>query len=138
MPAGTRHHVEVEGKGIAIFNVHGTFFALRDTCPHRGARLSAGTIVGSIKASRPGCYEYDPSQKFIKCPWHGWEYDLETGQSWFDPKNHRVRAFPVTIEGGDTLLAGNASTDPVRRLPGPYIAETVQVIVEDDYVVVEL
>jgi 3-phenylpropionate/trans-cinnamate dioxygenase ferredoxin subunit len=130
LPPGAKRHVDVEGRDIAVFNVGGKFFALRDTCPHRGAPLSAGTIVGSITAREPGCYAYDPQRKFVKCPWHGWEYDLETGQSWFDPLRSRVRPYPVTVETGDALLD--------ERRPGPYVAETVAITVEGAYVVVEV
>jgi 3-phenylpropionate/trans-cinnamate dioxygenase ferredoxin subunit len=137
MPPGTKRHIEVVGRGIAVFNVAGRFFALRDTCPHRGGPLSAGTIVGSITSTMPGYYEYDPVRKFIKCPWHGWEYDLETGQSSFDPANRRVRAYPVAIKAGAALLAEPAPPAGDRQ-PGPYVVEKVDIRVAGDYVVVEV
>jgi 3-phenylpropionate/trans-cinnamate dioxygenase ferredoxin subunit len=129
LPPGTRRRIEVNGRGIAIFNDRGTFYALRDVCPHRGARLSDGTVVGSVTASGPGCYETDPARRLVKCPWHGWEFDLSTGQSWCDPEHARVRSYDVTVEQGAALATG----EPV---PGPYVAETVEISVEDDYVVI--
>jgi 3-phenylpropionate/trans-cinnamate dioxygenase ferredoxin subunit len=85
-----------------------------------------------LSATVPGCYQYDRGRTLVRCPWHGWEFDLATGQSWFDPKRERVRSYPVSIEPGRALLA------PPDPRPGPYVAETVRVSVEDDYVVIEL
>jgi nitrite reductase/ring-hydroxylating ferredoxin subunit len=139
MPAGSRNRVEVGGRAIAIFNIEGRFFALRDVCPHQGAYLSAGKIVGSVSASAPGCYEYDATRKLVKCPWHGWEFDVATGQSWFDPEKQRVRPYPVSVEPGErvavTAVPPAAGT---RSMPGPFVAETIPISVEDDYVVVEV
>jgi nitrite reductase/ring-hydroxylating ferredoxin subunit len=128
MPPGTRHRAEVDGRGIAIFNVDGTFYALRDVCPHQGARLSDGIIVGEVTADCPGEYQFDPG-RHVRCPWHGWEYDLATGQSSYDPENDRVRAYDVSVEPGAALTG---------RQPGPFVAETVPISVENDYVVLEV
>jgi nitrite reductase/ring-hydroxylating ferredoxin subunit len=136
MPPGTQSRVEVEGRGIAVFNDGGSFFALRDICPHQGAHLSAGTVVGAVRSSAPGCFDYDGTRKLVRCPWHGWEYELATGQSWFDPTHNRVRTLPVSVEPGSALLEPEDGS--AGRRPGPYVAETVPISVEDDYVVVEL
>jgi 3-phenylpropionate/trans-cinnamate dioxygenase ferredoxin subunit len=128
LPPGTRRRVEIDGRAIAIFNVDGELYALRDVCPHQGAPLSAGVVCGELKAERPGEYRFESTRRHVKCPWHGWEYDLATGQSWYDPGpgGDRVRSFQVTVEPGRNVL------------PGPYVAETVPISVEDDYVLVEL
>jgi 3-phenylpropionate/trans-cinnamate dioxygenase ferredoxin subunit len=133
VPPGTQRQVVVAGRTVALFNTGGTFRALRDVCPHRGAQLSQGTVVRSVTASAPGCYELDANRVLVKCPWHGWEFDLETGQSWCEPVKQRVRPYPVSVEPGERLVA--ADTGPQ---PGPYVAETITVSVEDDYIVVEL
>jgi 3-phenylpropionate/trans-cinnamate dioxygenase ferredoxin subunit len=130
-PSGTVRRVEVEGRGIAVFNTDGRFFALRDACPHQGARLSAGSVIGTVTADRPGCYRYDADRKLVRCPWHGWEYELATGRSWFDPEHNRVRPFQVAVESGESLVGEG-------RQPGPYVAETIRISIEDDYVVIEL
>ena len=128
MPPGTRRQVTAGGRDIAVFNVDGTFYALKNVCPHRGAQLSAGTVVGSLTAPCAGSYEYDESQMFVKCPWHGWEFDLATGQSYCEPERERVKPYAVTVERGAQL----------DREPGPYVAETVPIAVEDEYVVVKI
>ena len=45
-------------------------------------------------------YEHCREGEIIRCPWHGWEFDLRTGQSWFDPRAVRVRRYDVSVEPG--------------------------------------
>jgi nitrite reductase/ring-hydroxylating ferredoxin subunit len=66
----------------------------------------------------------------LACPWHGWEYDLATGQSFLGPGEPRVKSYDVTVERGDRVEGGD-------RVPGPYVAETFPVHVEEDYVVID-
>jgi len=54
---GSGHVTEVNGQSIAIFNVDGTFFALDNTCAHRGGPLGEGELDGEV----------------VTCPWHGWK-----------------------------------------------------------------
>ena len=125
IPPGTRKLAQVNGRAIVVFNLGGEFFALNDRCPHRGGSLHRGVQTGLVEASEPGCYRYSRRGEMIKCPWHGWEFDVRTGQSWCDPSRVRTRRYAVSVEPGSGLVAG------------PYVAETVPVKVEDDYVVVE-
>jgi nitrite reductase/ring-hydroxylating ferredoxin subunit len=134
LPPGTARRVEVGGRSIAVFNAGGDFFALRDVCPHQGACLSKGLVVEAVTSERPGHYAFDPSRRLVRCPWHGWEYELATGRSWFDPAHNRVRAYPVSVQSGASVLAAPAG----ERVPGPYAVETFAIAVENDYVVVEL
>lgn len=127
VPPGTARSFKVGGRAIAIYNVAGRFYALRDACPHQGAALSGGTVVGAVRASQPGCYEFNPRERVVRCPWHGWEYDLATGQSYYSPRK-RVRSYPASVQPGAGLAAR----------PGPYVAETFPISVENDYVVVDL
>jgi 3-phenylpropionate/trans-cinnamate dioxygenase ferredoxin subunit len=132
-PPGSRTRVEVEGRAIALFHENG-FFALRDQCPHMGGPLSAGTVWGAVSADGPGCYDYRPERKFVRCPWHGWEYDVATGQSWYKPDTDRVKAYQVSVETGGAIL----ESEPGELVPGPYVAESYKVMVENEYVVVEV
>jgi nitrite reductase/ring-hydroxylating ferredoxin subunit len=63
--------------------------------------------------------------EMVRCPWHGWEFDIRTGQSWCEPAKVRARAYPTEIAAGAEVVKG------------PYVAETVLVTVEEQYVVVE-
>jgi 3-phenylpropionate/trans-cinnamate dioxygenase ferredoxin subunit len=124
-PAGTRRLVDVRGRAIVVFNVNGEFFALANRCPHQGGSLAQGHLVGLIEASEPGCYRYSRRGEIIRCPWHGWEFDLRTGKSWCEPQRVRARQFAVSVAPG------------AKVVEGPYVAETFPVRVEDDYVVIE-
>ena len=53
----------IEGQKIALFNVEGTYYAIGDTCTHRGGPLSEGDVQGTR----------------VTCPWHGADFDLKTG-----------------------------------------------------------
>lgn len=126
IPPGGRKIVTVRGREIGVFNVGGDYYALLNRCPHQGAELCKGTLVGLATAAEPGRFELTREGEMLKCPWHGWEYDVRTGQSWCDPEDTKVRAYPVTLEPGAALVKG------------PFIAETFEVTVERDYVVIEV
>jgi nitrite reductase/ring-hydroxylating ferredoxin subunit len=133
-PPGSGRRIEIGRRAIAIFNAGGRLYALRDACPHQGAPLSRGVMLGRLRASAPGEYEYEPDCRYVRCPWHGWEYNLATGQSSYDPLRDRVRAYEVTVTPGSELM----DTIGEHRIPGPYVAETIPISVEDNYVVVEV
>ena len=92
IPPGERKLVILEGREIGVFNVHGEFYALRNRCPHQGGALCKGRVSGFVTARVPGEYEYTRKGEILRCPWHGWEYDIKTGQSWVDPSSVRVRS----------------------------------------------
>ena len=127
IPPGSCKIVEIKGRSIGVFNVHGDYYALRNRCPHEGAPLCAGPVTGLRQADTPGNYKYSRAGEIIRCPWHGWEFDIKTGQSWFDPAKVRVRPYPVTVE-----------SDVSGYQLGPYEAETYPVSVENSYIVVDL
>ena len=101
IPPGERRIVELEGRSIGVFNVHGTFYALRNTCPHQAAPLCLGAIKGMTMPSRPGEYVWAREGEIIRCPWHGWEFDITTGRSIFNPHRIRVATYEVTVEADD-------------------------------------
>jgi 3-phenylpropionate/trans-cinnamate dioxygenase ferredoxin subunit len=123
---GTCKIFSVKGREIGIFNLAGEYFALANRCPHAGGPLRAGRIVALVRSDAPGHYRLERHQEFLRCPWHGWEYDIRTGQSWCDPTSVAARQFQVTVEPGASLVKG------------PYVAETFPVAIEEDYLVVEL
>jgi 3-phenylpropionate/trans-cinnamate dioxygenase ferredoxin subunit len=126
LPPGARKVVEVENREIALFNVEGRLHALLNRCPHGGAAICSGVITGLAQSDGPGDYRMERRGEFLRCPWHGWEFDMATGQSWCDPRRMKLRPFDVSLEAGADLVRG------------PYVAERYPVTVEDAYVVVEL
>lgn len=97
IPPGGCKIVTVERREIGVFNVDGEYFALRNRCPHQGAALCAGHVLPALRSERPGDYSLG-GERLLQCPWHGWEFDLRTGRSWFDPRSMRVRAYKVGLE----------------------------------------
>ncbi len=118
IPPGTRKIVEAGHRSIGIFNVQGTFYALRNACPHQGAPLCTGRIIGLTVSDEPGESHYEREGEIIRCPWHGWEFDICTGRAIVDPTHTRVRSYQVTLE--------------------PPSVETYPVTVEDELVVVHV
>jgi len=123
LPPGARRIVEIKGRSIGVFNVGGAFYALRNACPHQGAPLCLGSVQGTAAASRPGEYEWERDGEILRCPWHGWEFDLTTGRSVFNPHKVRVRSYDVTV-------VGEGDEDPT--------VETYPVSVEDGIVLVHV
>ena len=152
LPPGTRKIVEVAGRQVGVFNINGEFFALLNRCPHQGGPLCEGRLAGRLEVEAPGeAFSYTRAGEILRCPWHSWEYDIRTGQSWFNPARVRVRAYEVDVAPGEavedaspaaevTAIEGSGVRTPgmsdLRK--GPYVAETFPVSIEDRYVVVEI
>ncbi|MEM7033841.1 MAG: Rieske (2Fe-2S) protein [Chloroflexota bacterium] len=100
---GERKIISINGREIGIFNVAGKFYAMRNHCPHKGAPLCLGRIGPLITS--PGVTQIEQSQtdKIIRCPWHLWNFSLETGQSIHNPRQ-RVRTYTVRVEDDEIVL----------------------------------
>ncbi len=136
LPPGSRKIVEVAGKSIGVFNVHGSYHAIRNVCPHQLAPLCEGAVTGTAISDGPGHGEWVRDGELIRCPWHGWEFEIATGQSVFNPHRCRVKSYQVTVE------AGSAQTPAVTRTvsadePDPAV-ETYPVTVEGSRIVLHL
>jgi nitrite reductase (NADH) small subunit len=92
------------GISIGVFNIGGEFFAIKNVCPHMGAPLCQGSVHGT---HRPGdVFEFRPDLqgRVLRCPWHGWEFDILTGKGLYDAKS-RVATYPCEInEDGDVVI----------------------------------
>ncbi len=86
--AGEGAVVEVDGRSIAIFNVDGTFHAIDNTCKHMGGPLGEGELDGDV----------------VTCPWHGWEFNVTSGQSELD-ESVAVEKLEVKVEDGAVMVA---------------------------------
>jgi nitrite reductase/ring-hydroxylating ferredoxin subunit len=124
--SGQRKLVTIRGRQIAVFNLGGEFFGLFNRCPHQGGPMCEGILTGLIESDEPGNYRYSRKGEILRCPWHGWEFDVRTGQSFCDPSKISVRSYAVEVAEGQ------------RVMQGPYVAETIPVMVEEQYVVVEM
>ena len=120
-PPDERRIVTVGNRSIGVFRVGDDFYAVRNRCPHQGGPLCQGRVFRRAVSDEPGRVRYTDDAPLIACPWHGWEYDLATGQSFIGAGEPRVRAYDVAVE----------------RVPGPYVAETFPVAVEEEFVVLD-
>jgi nitrite reductase/ring-hydroxylating ferredoxin subunit len=140
---GERRIVTAGRRSIGVFRVGDTFYAINNHCPHMGGPLCLGRTKPWLRSGRPGEFVLDEQEALLACPWHGWEYDLATGQSFLGPGEAPVRTYAVSVEPAAPGADGaTGATPPVSgskggRHPGPYVADTYPVHVEDAYVVVE-
>jgi len=144
-PPGERRIVQAGRRSIGVFRVGDSFYAINNYCPHPGGPLCLGRTKPWVRSTGPGNYAMAEQEALVACPWHGWEYDLATGQSFLGPGEPPARTYEVSVEaGGADAAAGDAppvatGTGPPTggRRPGPFVAETFPVHVEDAYVVVD-
>jgi nitrite reductase (NADH) small subunit len=135
IPPGQRRIVTLEGRSIGVFNLKGSFYALKNVCPHQGAELCKGSTFGLMYPSLPGEYIHGREGEIIRCPWHGWEFDITNGKSIFDPKHCRVKTYEVEVVSyREQAQTSSASPAPEER---PSV-ETYPVTIEDGMVVVTI
>jgi nitrite reductase (NADH) small subunit len=84
---GTIHEVQAEGKTIAVANVAGKFYAISNTCIHRGGPLGQGPLDGNV----------------VTCPWHGWSFDVTTGKVSHN-QAAGVPSYPVEVRGEEIFV----------------------------------
>jgi len=85
--AGCGRSIEISGKPLALFNVDGGFYAINGVCGHRGGPLGEGELDG----------------KTVICPWHGWRYNVTTGENELVP-DLPTQKYEVKIDGEDILV----------------------------------
>ncbi|MCI4361369.1 MAG: Rieske 2Fe-2S domain-containing protein, partial [Thermoplasmata archaeon] len=110
---GDRRIVEVNGKSVGVFRVDDTFYAIRNRCPHQFGPLCVGALAPRAVSSGPGQFTMDPGVPLLACPWHGWEYDLATGQSFMGPGHGNVsaRRYDVSLLPGRELASDEGTAD---------------------------
>lgn len=112
IPAGGRKIVELEGRSIGVFHIHEQFYALKNTCPHQNAPLCLGRVTGMTLPSNPGQYLYGRDGEIVRCPWHGWEFDITNGKSIYDPHKCMVKTYEVAVEAEEE--SPSVETYPVK------------------------
>lgn len=88
LPPGTAMELTVQGRVIALYNVEGRFYAIDGICPHAGGPLGEGRLSGNV----------------VTCPWHGWQFDVSSGQHCLNPGLQQT-TFAVMVEGDDICIA---------------------------------
>lgn len=99
---GERLIVEVDGLEIAVFNVDDEFYALANYCVHQSGPACEGVLSGALTAEFDGDdweYGYEREDEVVSCPWHGWEFDVKTGDH-LAATDHSIPTFDVVVEDG--------------------------------------
>ena len=104
IPTGRGLGIDVKGIEIAVFNADGEFYAISNRCAHQQAPLcKAGTEkINSDHTWTKTRGRVDAEERTVTCPWHLWEWDLETGEHVVSGK--RIGTFDVEVEGEDVLV----------------------------------
>lgn len=104
LPPGKKRIVNEGRLSLGVFNIGGTFYALKNVCPHQGAPLCEGSLHATHAPSE--VHEYDPCLhgRVIRCPWHGWEFDVVTGKGLYDATS-RVATYACEVDAnGDVVV----------------------------------
>jgi nitrite reductase (NADH) small subunit len=105
--------VRVGALEVGLFRVRGEVRAYRNRCPHAAAPVCRGVVTGTLLPS--GVYRYVPGRdgEVLQCPWHGWEFDLVTGEHLAAGSTARLRGYPVEVVDGVVYLVTRATAaDP--------------------------
>ena len=104
-----RRTVEVDGVPVTVFNLGDRYVAYVDRCLHQGGPVcSRGTLhpflTAEIEPSGEVREYFAEGSRVIACPWHGWEYDLETGEALWN-RTRRLRRAKVEVDGGEVRVS---------------------------------
>jgi nitrite reductase/ring-hydroxylating ferredoxin subunit len=145
LPPGERKITELNGVSVGVFNVDGDYYALKNDCPHQRAPLCMGKITGTTTTDGSGTVDWKDEGHILRCPWHGWEFDIETGQSVFNPHKVRARSFETVVEStSDDAHEDDSEADSISNSCDCGVSgdeppvDTYEVAVENEVVVVYL
>lgn len=106
LPEGARKVITLGRREVLVVNERGSLHALYNRCPHRRAPLHAGQIRSARRVTGVGEMAYDPQNRVLLCPWHRYEFELETGRCPADPRKLRVATYEVVVEGDEIAVYG--------------------------------
>jgi nitrite reductase (NADH) small subunit len=96
--------VDVAGRPVGVISVGEEFYAVGDRCPHMGASMCTGSLGGTFVPSEPHELVYGMTDRVLRCPWHGWEFDLASGRSLLEPDRIGLVTYRVSQEDGQVVL----------------------------------
>lgn len=102
---GQMKSVTIGRRHIALVcTEEGSYRAIADSCPHEGARLSGGQVEKMWLSDRLRRYYPSDERSVVVCPWHNFEFDLDTGHSTCEPHRMRLKTYAIRVEGEDIVL----------------------------------
>ncbi len=104
IPVGGRKIVQIDRLSIGVFHLADGFHAIRNYCPHQGAELCKGSVHATHRPGPTGEFTPGLEGRVLRCPWHGWEFDIVTGKGLYDARS-RVSVYEVkTNEAGELVV----------------------------------
>lgn len=104
---GAKRIIDTNRGEIGVFNVDGDYYAISNTCAHQGGPLCEGAVLEDVTAEFEGVgervTETFTEEKVVKCPWHGWEYHLDSGDLAGDDKVS-LPTYAVVEEDGEIFV----------------------------------
>ncbi|HET9928797.1 MAG TPA: Rieske (2Fe-2S) protein [Rubrobacter sp.] len=107
IPPGTVEGFRAGGRKVALTRLDdGSFRVVADTCPHQAAQLSLGSMERMWVSDTPGAHHRSENRNVLLCPWHGFEFDLETGGDPCVPgrPDLKLKTYHVEIEGDEVVV----------------------------------
>ena len=86
--------VHAEGVTLALVHFNGQFAAMDNKCPHQGGPLGEGSIERG-----------EGKQCWLRCPWHGWDFDPLTGKPPGGHEDSGQKMYPVEVRA-DGIYVG--------------------------------
>lgn len=102
-PEGRIQMVRVGGEDVGVLRRHNGVRVIRNRCPHQWGPVCLGRLGPMLEAENPENPEIDATQLVVRCPWHGWEFDVETGRNRYDSR-YRVKVWTAKIEKERVLV----------------------------------
>ena len=101
---GDRAFVQIDGIEVAVFNVEGEYHAMANYCVHQGGPLCEGNLTGRYgMADDDWSWTYDVTEKNVVCPWHGWKFDVTTGEN-IDDDRYVTPTYEVEVDDGEVFV----------------------------------
>ena len=97
VPEGAAKIVTLGKLSVGVFRLDDGFHALLNVCPHRGAALCEGAVCGTTKETTGREFVYDRAGELVRCAWHGWEFDIRSGEFLVD-STVKARKFEISVE----------------------------------------
>lgn len=83
---------------IGIIKVEGGVKCYLNSCPHAGAPICMGKVSKIITGNKHN-EKVAGNELIVKCPWHGWEFHIKTGQSYLPGLGKLVALKSEVIDG---------------------------------------
>jgi nitrite reductase/ring-hydroxylating ferredoxin subunit len=99
---GERITVDIKGREITLFKSNDEFHAVLNFCPHQGGPLCEGLLDGTLTID-DWEWTYSCDGEIVSCPWHGWEFDIKTGEH-LSKSDYQVPTYDVVVRDGEVYV----------------------------------